>query len=158
MVMCVCPIFSAREPEDRCLGQRPRVSTSRSFRPFVRLPALSFGPIPRRDRRRTADETAGKELLKFANDETTIAQLKDRIAKTIDYLKSVKQSEIDGTEDKDISITFPSGQTRQFTGQSLLLGYSLPNFWFHTTTAYDIVRQCGVEVGKRDFMGMPPAS
>lgn len=67
---------------------------------------------------------AGKELLKFANDETTIARLNDRFAKTIDYLKSVKQSEIDDTEDKDISITFPSGQTRQFTGQSLLLGNS----------------------------------
>jgi hypothetical protein len=105
-----------------------------------------------------AGRLSGKELLKFTNDETTIAQLKDRIAKTIDYLKSVKQSEIDGTEDKDISITFPSFQTRQFTGQSLLLGNSLPNFWFHTTTAYDIVRQCGIEVGKRDFMGTPPSS
>ena len=102
-----------------------------------------------------AGRLAGKELLKFANDEATIAQLKDRIAKTIDYLRSVKQSEIDGTENKDISITFPSGQTRQFTGQSLLIGYSLPNFWFHTTTAYDIIRQCGVEIGKRDFMGAP---
>jgi hypothetical protein len=67
------------------------------------------------------------------------------------------QSLIEGTEGKDVSITFPSGQTRQFTGQSLLLGNSLPNFWFHITTAYDIVRQCGVEVGKRDFMGTPPA-
>ncbi len=106
-----------------------------------------------------AGRLAGKELLKFANnDETTIAQLKDRVAKTIDYLKSIKPSEIDGTESKDISITFPSGQTRQFTGQSLLLGNSLPNFWFHTTTAYDIIRQCGVEIGKRDFMGTPPAS
>ncbi len=104
-----------------------------------------------------AGRLTGKELLKFANDEATIAQLKERIAKTIDFLKSVKPSEIDGTEAKDISITFPSGQTRQFTGQSLLLGNSLPNFWFHTTTAYDIVRLCGVEVGKRDFMGTPPA-
>jgi hypothetical protein len=104
-----------------------------------------------------AGRLSGKELLKFANDETTIAQLKERIAKTIDYLKSVQQSEIDGTEDKDISITFPSGQTRQFTGQSLLLGNSLPNFWFHITTAYDIIRQCGVEISKRDFMGTPPA-
>jgi uncharacterized protein len=85
-----------------------------------------------------AGRLSGKELLKLANDETTIAQLKDRIAKTIDYLKSVKQGEIDGTETTDISITFPSGQTRQFTGQSLLLGNSLPNFYFHTTTAYDI--------------------
>ena len=103
-----------------------------------------------------AARLSGKEPLKFANDETTIPQLKDRIAKTIDHLKSVKPSEIDGTEAKDISITFPSGQTRQFTGQSLLLGNSLPNFYFHTTTAYDILRQCGVEIGKRDFMGTPP--
>jgi len=102
-----------------------------------------------------AARLAGKELLKFANDETTIAQLKDRIAKTIGYLRSVKQTEIDGTENKEISITFPSGQTLQFTGQSLLIGNSLPNFWFHTTTAYDIIRQCGVEIGKRDFMGTP---
>jgi hypothetical protein len=103
-----------------------------------------------------AARLSGKEPLKFANDETTIPQLKDRIAKTMDYLKSIKQTEIDGTETKDISITFPSGQTRQFTGQGLLLGNSLPNFFFHTTTAYDIVRQCGVEIGKRDFMGTPP--
>ena len=103
-----------------------------------------------------AARLSGKEPLKFANDETTIPQLKDRIVKAIDYLKSVKQLEIDGTETKDIKITFPSGQTRQFTGQSLLLGNSLPNFYFHTTTAYDILRQCGVEIGKRDFMGTPP--
>jgi uncharacterized protein len=105
-----------------------------------------------------AGRLAGKELLKFTNDETTIAQLKDRIAKTIDYLKNIKPSEIDGTESKEINITFPSGQTRQFTGQSLLLGNSLPNFYFHATTAYDIIRQCGVEIGKRDFMGTPPTS
>jgi hypothetical protein len=102
-----------------------------------------------------AGRLSGKELLKFANDETTIAQLKERIAKTIEYLKSVKQSEVDGTEGKEIKITFPSGQTRDFTGQSLLLGNSLPNFFFHATTAYDILRQCGVEIGKRDFMGSP---
>ncbi|MBN8965639.1 MAG: DUF1993 domain-containing protein [Rhizobiales bacterium] len=104
-----------------------------------------------------AGRLAGKELPKLANDETTIAQLKERIARTIEFLKSVKPGEIDGTEGKDISITFPNGNTRQFTGQSLLLGNSLPNFWFHTTTAYDIIRQCGVEIGKRDFMGTPPA-
>ena len=102
-----------------------------------------------------AGRLSGKELLKFANDETTIAQLKDRIAKTIEYLKSVKQSEVDGTEGKEIKITFPSGATREFTGQSLLLNNSLPNFYFHCTTAYDILRQCGVELGKRDFIGTP---
>jgi hypothetical protein len=105
----------------------------------------------------TAARLAGKELPKHANDETTLAQLKDRVSKTIEFLKTVKQSEVDGTEAKDIKITFPSGQTRDFTGQGLLLGNALPNFYFHCTTAYDIVRQCGVEVGKRDFMGSPPA-
>jgi hypothetical protein len=100
----------------------------------------------------TAGRLSGKELLKFANDETTIAQLKERITKTIAYLKSVKASEVDGTEGKDISIASPNGN-RQFTGQSLLLGNALPNFYFHATTAYDIIRQCGVELGKGDFMG-----
>jgi hypothetical protein len=103
----------------------------------------------------TAGRLSGKDLPKHANDETTIAQLKDRISKTVDYLKGVKQGEVDGTEGKEIKITFPSGQTRDFTGQSLLLGNALPNFYFHATTAYDILRQCGVEVGKRDFMGNP---
>ena len=104
-----------------------------------------------------AARLSGKEPLKFANDETTFAQLKDRVAKAIAFLKSMQASEIDGTEGKDISITFPNGTTRQFTGQGLLLGNSLPNFFFHTTTAYDIIRQCGVELGKRDFMGTPPS-
>ena len=104
-----------------------------------------------------AGRLSGKDLPKFANDETTFAQLKDRIAKTIEFLKGVKAGEVDGTEEKDISITFPNGNTRQFKGVGLLLGNSLPNFYFHTTTAYDIIRQCGVEVGKRDFMGTPPA-
>ena len=104
-----------------------------------------------------AARLSGKEPLKFANDETTIAQLKERIAKTVEFLKSVKPGEVDGTEGKEIKITFPSGATRDFTGQSLLLGNAMPNFYFHATTAYDILRQCGVEIGKRDFMGTPPA-
>ena len=105
----------------------------------------------------TAARLSGKEAPKHANDEATLAQLKERIAKTIEFLKSVKQGEVDGTEGKEIKITFPNGNVREFTGQSLLLGNALPNFYFHATTAYDIVRQCGVEIGKRDFMGSPPA-
>jgi hypothetical protein len=104
-----------------------------------------------------AGRLSGKELPSFPNTEATIPELKERIAKTIDFLKSVKPAEIDGTEDKDISITFPSGATRQFKGQGLLLNNSLPNFYFHVTTAYDILRQCGVDLGKRDFMGTPPS-
>jgi hypothetical protein len=98
---------------------------------------------------------AGAELLSFPNKEASFAELKDRIAKTIDFVKGIKPEQINGTEDKEIKITFPSGATREFTGQSLLLGNSLPNFYFHCTTAYDILRQCGLEIGKRDFMGTP---
>ena len=104
-----------------------------------------------------AARLSGRELPTFPGDETSLAQLKERIAKTIAFLQSVKPEEIDGTEAKDVSITFPNGNVRQFTGRTLLLGSSLPNFWFHTTTAYAILRQCGVEIGKRDFMGTPPA-
>jgi hypothetical protein len=98
---------------------------------------------------------AGADMPSFANTETTIPELKERIAKTIAFLKTLKPVDIDGTEDREIKITFPSGATREFTGQSLLLGNSLPNFYFHCTTAYDILRHCGLELGKRDFMGTP---
>jgi len=85
---------------------------------------------------------SGADMPSFSNTETTIPELKDRIAKTIDFLKSLKPAQIDGSED-------------EFTGQSLLLTNSLPNFYFHCTTAYDILRHCGIELGKRDFMGTP---
>jgi hypothetical protein len=98
---------------------------------------------------------AGAEPLAFANTEISFTELGARLTKAIDFVKGFKASQIDGSEDKAIKITFPSGATRDFTGQSLLLGNSLPNFYFHCTTAYDILRHCGVEVGKRDFMGTP---
>jgi uncharacterized protein len=98
---------------------------------------------------------AGAEPLKFTNTEASFAELKERLTKAIDFVRAFKPDQIDGTEDKAIKITFPSGATRDFTGQSLLLGNSLPNFYFHCTTAYDLLRHCGVELGKRDFMGTP---
>jgi hypothetical protein len=98
---------------------------------------------------------AGTELPTFTNTEASIPELTERIAKTIDFIKGLKPAQIDGTEDKEITIKFPSGNERKFTGQSLLLNFSLPNFYFHYTTAYDILRHCGVELAKRDFMGSP---
>jgi len=98
---------------------------------------------------------AGIDLPALSSTEATIPELKDRIAQAIEFVKSLKPAQIDGSEDKAIKITFPSGATRDFTGQSLLLNNSLPNFYFHCTTAYDILRHCGLELGKRDFMGTP---
>jgi hypothetical protein len=98
---------------------------------------------------------AGAELPTFTNTEASIPELKDRIAEAVGFLRGLEPKQIDGREDVEIKITFPSGATREFTGQSLLLNNSLPNFYFHCTTAYDILRHCGVELGKRDFIGTP---
>jgi hypothetical protein len=103
-----------------------------------------------------AKNTVGRltgEPPKFPDEEKTLDDLKARIAKTIDYVKSVKAEEVDAAEDKDV--TFPIGPQNTMTlkGAQYLIGFALPNFYFHATTAYDILRQVGVEIGKRDFLG-----
>ena len=103
-----------------------------------------------------AKNTLGRltgEPPKFPDDEKTFDDLKARIARTVDYVKSFKASEIDATEEKDV--TFPIGPQNTMTlkGAQYLIGFALPNFYFHATTAYDILRHAGVEIGKRDFLG-----
>lgn len=87
--------------------------------------------------------------------ESNIAELKAHIATAKDFLASIPPSQIDGTEEKDVTFTFKNGATRSFKGQALLLTFSIPQFLFHVTTAYDILRHCGVELNKRDFLGKP---
>ena len=99
-----------------------------------------------------AGRIAGVELPKFPDTETSFAELKARIAKTIDFLKDLRPAQIDGSEGREITIPI-GGQPHKFTGQNYLVGFALPNFYFHHTTAYAILRQCGVEIGKRDFLG-----
>jgi hypothetical protein len=103
-----------------------------------------------------AKNTLGRltgEPPKFPDEEKSIEDLKARIAKTIDYVKSCKDAEIDGTQEKDV--TFPIGPQNTMTlkGWQYVVSFALPNFYFHTTTAYGILRQIGVEIGKRDFLG-----
>ena len=85
--------------------------------------------------------------------ETSFAELKQRLAKTIDYVKSYKAEQFEGTDTKDI--TFPAGPDKSITlkGQQFFSNFSLPNFYFHAATAHGILRHNGVEIGKRDFMG-----
>jgi len=98
---------------------------------------------------------AGLELPDLGKGENSFGELQERIAKAIAFVKSVKPEQVDGTESKEITIKFPNGAERHFTAQALLLNFCLPNFYFHSATAYGILRHCGVEVGKRDFMGTP---
>jgi uncharacterized protein len=103
---------------------------------------------------RACSALAGSEALNLPNTETSFAELESRLANTITYVKGFKPEQIDGTEDKEIVLKFGTNE-RRFTGQGLLLNHVLPNTYFHCTTAYDILRHCGVEIGKRDFMGTP---
>ena len=98
---------------------------------------------------------AGTEAPKVDDTETTIDQLKERIAKTVAYLKTLDTKAIDASADREI--TFPLGPAKgQMMGGDYLNHFVLPNFYFHLTAAYAIVRHCGVEVGKRDFLGAIP--
>lgn len=90
----------------------------------------------------------------FEDNETTLGELKERIAKTISFIQSVPADAIDGTEDKDIVIRRGETETH-YKGMQFLLGYAVPNFYFHVTMAYAILRHNGVEIGKRDYLGNP---
>jgi hypothetical protein len=95
---------------------------------------------------------AGAEVPKYEDTEKTVAELKARIDKTIAFIESFKPAQIDGTEDKDLTIKI-GPREMQWKGMQYLLGFALPNFYFHAATAYDILRHNGVELAKRDFIG-----
>lgn len=97
---------------------------------------------------------AGVEVPTHDDTEQTFAELKARIAKTIAFIKSVKPAQIDGSDDKEVMLKV-GGQEVKFKGMQFLLGHVHPNFYFHVTTAYNILRHNGVEIGKRDFIGNP---
>jgi hypothetical protein len=94
----------------------------------------------------------------FADTEPDIAELKARIATAIDFMRSLPPAEINGAAHKQVVFVFRNGSKRNFTGQSLLLTFSVPQFFFHVTTAYDILRHCGVALVKKDFLGTPDSS
>ncbi|MEH2615497.1 hypothetical protein V1285_000443 [Bradyrhizobium sp. AZCC 1620] len=98
---------------------------------------------------------AGIDPPKFDDNEKTIAELKARIVRTIAFLKALDAKRIDESSDREI--TFPLGpNTGYMKGVDYLNHFAVPNFYFHVTTAYDILRHCGVEIGKRDFLGVIP--
>ena len=95
---------------------------------------------------------AGREVPSYADEEKSFAELKARIAKTVKFIEGFAPKDIDGSEARDISLTI-GGQELRFKGEPYLVDFALPNFYFHATTAYAILRRCGVEIGKRDFIG-----
>jgi hypothetical protein len=97
---------------------------------------------------------AGIEVPRFEDNEQSFAELRARLAKTIEFVESVPAERLNGSEDRDISLRV-GGQDLVFKGLTYLLGYALPNFYFHLVTVYNILRHNGVEIGKRDYIGTP---
>ena len=89
----------------------------------------------------------------MADDETTFAQLKARCDKTIAYLQSIDPAAYDAGASREVVINFPNGAGIKFDGATFLTGYALPNFYFHATTTYAILRANGVKLGKQNFLG-----
>ena len=96
----------------------------------------------------------GVEIPKHEDTEKTFDELKARIARTLEFIATVKAPQVDGSEDREVVLKL-QGREVAFKGLQYLLGFAWPNFYFHATTAYDILRHNGVELGKRDFIGNP---
>jgi hypothetical protein len=95
---------------------------------------------------------AGVEPATFEDNETTLEQAYNRIERAIEYIKSFTPEQIDGSEDRSILLKMRAGEMT-FDGQSYLLHFVIPNLFFHCTTAYDILREAGTDIGKMDFIG-----
>jgi uncharacterized protein len=99
-----------------------------------------------------AARLAGVEVPKHEDTEATFAELKARIAKTVDFLKTITAAQLKDAESRSIEIKFPNGAWK-FTGIDYVTGFVLPNFYFHSSMVYALLRKAGVEIGKGDFLG-----
>src|SRR5580698_498851 len=106
--------------------------------------------------KRGAARLAGVEAPVFEDNETTLAQLRERIAKTVAFLKTLDTKAIDAAGDKEIVLPLGPEKKGHMKGDDYLNHFMLPNFYFHCTAAYTILRHLGVEVGKQDFLGKIP--
>jgi uncharacterized protein len=96
---------------------------------------------------------SGVEVPKFEDGERTFAELQTRIARVLTFIEGIDSANFDGAAEREIVIQAGTPKERRFKGESYLLSYGLPQFFFHVTTAYALLRHSGVEIGKKDFMG-----
>lgn len=97
---------------------------------------------------------AGQEAPAWDDNEATLDDLRARIRKTIDYAQSVPAALVEGSDERAIALPTRAGEPRRFSGQAYLTDFVLPNVYFHATTTYALLRSAGVELGKRDFLGI----
>jgi len=133
--------------EDKPLSSLLEARLAPDMHPFTRQIQIASDAA-----KGAAARLSGVEAPAMADTETTFPELQQRIARTIAFLKSVSANKVVGAEDREIVMKFPQGEMK-FTGRDFLAGFALPNFFFHVTTAYDLLRHKGITIGKMDFLG-----
>ena len=121
------------------------------------LPLTSQVRIACDTAKRAAAMLAGVDNPAYEDNETTLPELKARVERTIGFLNTIRAAQVDGTENREIVVKV-GGKDTPFKGMQFLLARAIPNFYFHVTTAYDILRHNGLDVGKKDFLGNTTAS
>lgn len=121
------------------------------------LPLTSQVRIACDTAKRAAAMLAGVDNPAYEDNETTLPELKARVERTIGFLNTIRAAQVDGTENREIVVKV-GGKDTPFMGMQFLLARAIPNFYFHVTTAYDILRHNGLDVGKKDFLGNTTAS
>jgi hypothetical protein len=160
------PVFTRQlKALDAILGKAAAYAEARKFDPAVLLTARLYPDMFTMTRqvqiatdsaKGPAARLAGLPVPSFPDTEATFPELKARIAKTLDFIGSVRPDQIDGSEGREIKLKVgPPDRAEElvFNGQDYLLSFVLPNFFFHVTTAYVILRHNGLDIGKRDFLG-----
>jgi uncharacterized protein len=163
MHSCSVPIFQ------RMLGNLLKVmdkaeahAAARKFSPDAYLP-LRLAPdmlpfskqiqIASDNAKGCAARLAGQDIPAWADDETSFAQLRERLQRTLDYVAGVPASAFEGAEGREVVLKFRNRDPLVFTGEDYLRFFALPNFFFHVTTAYALLRHAGVDLGKGDYLG-----
>jgi hypothetical protein len=147
-------ILKLAAKDAKARGIDPAVLLNMRLAPDM-LPLTSQVQIMTDNAKGACARLAGVDSPVYADDETTFAQLQARIKTTLGFLRGLKAVQFEGSEDRDIVMQTPIGKLF-FSGVDYLNGWALPNFYFHNTTAYNILRHAGVSLGKADFLGKVP--
>ncbi len=150
MLRNLSAILSKAEQQAKAKGYDPAVLLNLRLAPDM-LPLTRQVQIATDHAKGAMSRLAGELPKAIEDTETTFAQLQARITKVIDMVESYSEAQLEGSEARQVTIKIP-GSELKFDGLSYLTGFALPNFYFHVTTTYDILRANGVELGKRDFL------
>jgi hypothetical protein len=147
-------ILKAAATDAKARGIDPQVLLNMRLAPDM-LPLISQVQIVTDNAKGACARLAGVESPAYADDETTFAQLQARIKTTLAFIRTLKAAQFEGSENREVVMQIPIG-TLSFSGIDYLNGWALPNFYFHSSTAYNILRHNGVSLGKADFLGIVP--